>query len=255
MEKSALVTGGSRGIGFAITQQLGRDGYSVAIFDRNAQEAYKENLDKLTAERIRWIYVQGDLTVAADRQRCVDTVIKEYGRIDVLVNDAGVAPRERNDLLGMTEESFDFVVGVNTKGTMFMTQAVAKQMVKQEMNGRKRGTIVNVSSCSAVVSSTNRGEYCISKAGVSMLTTLYADRLAPEGIFVYEVRPGVIATDMTSTVQDKYNKMIEDGAFPIKRWGYPEDIAGAVSAFCTDKFLYTTGNYVDIDGGFHIQRM
>jgi 3-oxoacyl-[acyl-carrier protein] reductase len=255
MEKSALITGGSRGIGFAISQQLGSDGYAVAIMDRNQQENYSENLEKLTEKGIRWIYVQGDITVAADRQNCVDTVVREFGRIDVLVNDAGVAPRARKDLLEMTEESFDFVVGVNTKGTMFMTQTVAKQMVKQEINGRKRGTIVNVSSCSAVVSSISRGEYCISKAGVSMLTTLYADRLAPEGIYVYEVRPGVIATDMTAAVTDKYNKMIEDGAFPIKRWGFPEDIAAAVSAFCTDKFLYTTGNYVDIDGGFHIQRM
>lgn len=255
MNKTAIVTGGSRGIGYAISRQLGQDGFNVVILSRNPEENYTENLKALTEIGIRYLYIQGDISKAGDRQKCVDETVKEFGDIDVLVNDAGVAPNERNDLLDMTEESFDRVIGVNTKGTMFMTQIVAKQMIQQEIKGRKRGTIVNVSSCSAVVSSISRGEYCISKAGVSMLTTLYADRLAPEGIYVYEVRPGVIATDMTSTVQDKYNQMIQDGMFPIARWGQPEDIASAVSAFCTDKFLYTTGNYLDIDGGFHIRSL
>ncbi|MEG2653758.1 MAG: 3-ketoacyl-ACP reductase, partial [Ruthenibacterium sp.] len=181
--------------------------------------------------------------------------VEKFGGIHVLVNNAGVAPTVRNDLLDMAEDSFDRVVGINTKGTMFLTQAVAKQMIKQPIEGKKRATIVNISSCSAEVSSIGRGEYCISKAGVSMLTTLYADRLASEGILVHEVRPGVIATDMTSTVQEKYNAMFEQGVFPIARWGTPEDIAGAVSAFCSDKYLYTTGNYVDVDGGFHIKRL
>lgn len=255
MNKTAIVTGGSRGIGYAISRQLGQDGFNIVILSRNPEKNYAENLKNLTEIGIRYLYIQGDISKAEDRQKCVDETVKEFGDIDVLVNDAGVAPNERNDILDMTEESFDRVVGVNTKGTMFMTQIVAKQMIQQEIKGRKRGTIVNVSSCSAVVSSISRGEYCISKAGVSMLTTLYADRLAPEGIYVYEVRPGVIATDMTSTVQDKYNQMIQDGMFPIARWGQPEDIASAVSAFCTDKFLYTTGNYLDIDGGFHIRRL
>ena len=255
MKKTAIVTGGSRGIGFAISTQLGKDGYNIVILGRNPEEKYRENLDSLKDQGITYLYVRGDTTKAEDRHRCVDETVGTFGDIDVLVNNAGVAPKVRSDLLEMTEESFDRVVGVNTKGTMFMTQAVAKQMIRQEMKGRKRGTIVNVSSCSAVVSSISRGEYCISKAGVSMLTTLYADRLAPEGIYVYEVRPGVIATDMTSGVHEKYDKMIADGAFPIARWGQPEDIAAAVSAFCMDQFLYTTGNYIDIDGGFHIQRM
>ena len=163
--------------------------------------------------------------------------------------------RVRADLLEMSEESFDYVLGVNTKGNMFLTQAVAKQMIRQEPLDGRKGVIVNVSSCSSVVSSVNRGEYCVSKAGVSMLTTLYADRLAQEGILVHEVRPGVIATDMTSAVQDKYDKMIGDGMFPIARWGTPQDVANAVSALCSDKFLYTTGNYIDVDGGFHIKRL
>ena len=173
----------------------------------------------------------------------------------MLVNNAGVAPSQRVDLLDMTEESFDRVVGINAKGTMFMTQAVARQMLTQEFCGPRRGVIINISSISAVVSSTNRAEYYISTAGASMLTTLFADRLAAEGIFVYEVRPGVIDTDMTAKVRKKYDELIEQGAFPIKRWGRPEDVANVVSAFCSDKFLYTTGNYIDVDGGFHIQRL
>ena len=187
----------------------------------------------------------------------VDTAVTKFGGIHVLVNNAGVAPKVRADLLEMTEESFDRVIGINTKGTMFFTQAIARQMISQQMpeGAKKRGTIVNVSSCSAAVSSTSRGEYCVSKAGVSMLTTLYADRLAREGIIVNEVRPGVIATDMTAVVKGKYDKMFAEGVFPIARWGTPEDLAGVVSALCSDDFCYTTGNYIDVDGGFHIQRL
>ena len=190
-----------------------------------------------------------------DRQQAVEATVEKFGGIHVLVNNAGVAPNVRADLLEMTEESFDRVIGINTKGTMFMTQIVAKQMLKQDICGNKRGAIINISSCSAVVSSTGRGEYCVSKAGVSMLTTLYADRLAREGIFVHEIRPGVIATDMTGAVKDKYDKMFAEGVFPIARWGTPEDIAGVASAFASDKFNYTTGNYIDVDGGFHIKRL
>ena len=171
------------------------------------------------------------------------------------MNNAGVAPKVRQDLLEMTEESFDYVVGTNTKGTMFMTQMVAKQMLKQEVKGRRRGVIVNISSSSVTVSSTNRGEYCVSKAGLAMLTTLYADRLAVDDIQVYEIRPGVIETDMTKVVHKKYSDLIEQGVFPIARWGTPQDIADAVSAFCSEKFIYSTGNYIDIDGGFHIKKL
>ena len=255
MKQTAIVTGGSRGIGFAIAKQLGQDGFNIAIMDMNDQSAYQDNLDQLTAQGTEYLYLKGNICDAGDRQRLIDETVAKFGGIDVLVNNAGVSPKVRADLLEMTEESFDRVVGINTKGNMFMTQAVAKQMLKQDYIGRKRGTIVNISSCSAVVSSISRGEYCVSKAGVSMLTTLYADRLAPEGILVHEVRPGVIATDMTATVKEKYDKMFADGLFPIARWGTPEDIAGVVSAFCSDKFTYTTGNYVDVDGGFHIQRL
>ena len=218
----------------------------------------EKNLDAIRGledEGITVGYVQANVADHNDRLRIVSEAVALFGRIDVLVNNAGVAPLVRADLLEMTEESFDRVVGINTKGNMFLTQAVAKQMIRQEPIEKRKGVIVNISSCSSVVSSTSRGEYCVSKAGISMLTTLYADRLAPEGILVHEVRPGVIATDMTNTVQAKYDKLIADGVFPIARWGTPEDVANAVSALVSEKFLYTTGNYVDVDGGFHIKRL
>jgi NAD(P)-dependent dehydrogenase (short-subunit alcohol dehydrogenase family) len=199
--------------------------------------------------------VQADISIPEDRRRIVEETVRLYGRIDILVNNAGVAPLERADLLDMTEESFDRVIGINTKGTMFLTQLVAKQMLSQEWTGGIRGYIVNISSCSAEVVSTSRGEYCVSKAGISMLTKLYADRLAGEGILVNEVRPGVIATDMTSAVKEKYDKLIGEGVFPIARWGRPEDVADAVSALVSGKFDYSTGIHIDVDGGFHMKRL
>lgn len=255
MKKTAIVTGSSRGIGFAIARQLGLDGCNIVMVATGAQAKNQAALDTLQQLGIPCIYVQANIGEHDDRLRIVDAAMQAFGRIDILVNNAGVAPTTRADLLEMTEESFDRVVGVNTRGNMFLTQAVARQMIRQEPLEGRKGVIVNVSSCSAVVSSTNRGEYCVSKAGVSMLTTLYADRLASEGILVHEVRPGVIATDMTSKVQEKYDGLIRQGAFPIARWGTPQDVANAVSALCSDKFLYTTGDYIDVDGGFHIQRL
>lgn len=255
IKKTALVTGASRGIGLAIARQLGLDGYNVVMVATGTREKNSAAISGLENLGITVGYVQADISKTEDRQRVVREAVALFGRIDVLVNNAGVAPAQRADLLDMTEESFDRVIGINTKGNMFLTQAVAKQMISQEPIGERRGVIINISSCSSVVSSTNRGEYCVSKAGISMLTILYADRLAREGILVHEVRPGVIDTDMTSTVHEKYNKLIEEGAFPISRWGKPEDVANAVSALASDKFLYTTGNYIDVDGGFHIKRL
>jgi NAD(P)-dependent dehydrogenase (short-subunit alcohol dehydrogenase family) len=255
MKKTAIVTGGSRGIGYAIAKQLGLDGCQVVILATGEQSRYQESLEKLTELGIEWYYVQGSIDSAESREKLVRETVEHFGRIDILVNNAGVAPKERKDLLEMSEESFDRVIGINTKGTLFLTQLVAKQMIRQEQVFANKGHIVNVGSCSAEVSSVSRGEYCISKAAVYMITTLFADRLASEGIVVNEVRPGVIATDMTSVVTEKYNKMIADGVFPIARWGKPEDVADMVSVFCSDKVLYTTGNYVDVDGGFHIKRL
>jgi len=255
MKKTAIITGGGRGIGFGIALRLGSDGFNIVIMDVNPQDSCKDNLKLLSDKNIPYLYVQGDICSADDRDDLISKAVTEFGGVHVLVNNAGVAPNVRNDLLEMTEESFDRVVGINTKGTMFMSQAAAKQMVKQEIIGKKRGTVINVSSCSAEVSSVARGEYCVSKAGMSMLTKLYADRLAAEGILVHEIRPGVIATDMTSTVREKYDKLIAEGIFPIARWGTVEDVANAVSVFANDDFLYTTGNCIDVDGGFHIKRL
>lgn len=253
MKKTAIVTGSSRGIGFAIARQLGLDGYNIVMVATGAQEKNQPALDTLQALGIDCAYVQANIGCTDDRKKILDTALAAFGRVDVLVNNAGVAPKVRADLLDMSEESFDYVVGINTKGNMFLTQLVAKQMIAQEPVDGRKGVIVNVSSCSSVVSSTNRGEYCVSKAGVSMLTKLYAARLAPEGILVHEVRPGVIATDMTTTVQEKYDRLIAQGAFPIARWGTAEDVANAVSLLCSDQLAYTTGNYLDVDGGFHIR--
>lgn len=254
-KRTAIVTGGSRGIGYAIATRLGRDDCNVVLFASGAQERYQEALDHLSDLGITWHYVRGSLDSQESRERLVEEAVRRFGRIDILVNNAGVAPLERRDLLEMTEESYDRVMGINTKGTMFLTQLVARQMIAQEQRYANKGHIVNVGSCSAEVSSTSRGEYCISKAANHMLTTLYADRLAAEGIVVNEVRPGVIATDMTKVVTEKYDRLIADGVFPIARWGQPEDVANVVAFFCSDQVLYTTGNYVDVDGGFHIRRL
>ena len=253
--RTALVTGGSRGIGLSIVKELGLNGYRVALMATRPEEEYPESTEILRKAGVDYFWFSGDISNSEDRKRVVLQALEALGTFDVLVNNAGVAPKVRADLLTMTEESFDYVIGTNTKANMFMTQAVALQMMKQPLHGDKRGTIINISSCSAEVSSVNRGEYCVSKAGISMLTKLYADRLAPEGIFVYEIRPGVIRTDMTSQVEEKYTELIRQGMLPIARWGVPEDVAKAVRAFCSDDFCYTTGNYIDVDGGFHIRRL
>ena len=166
-----------------------------------------------------------------------------------------MAPRERKNILEMSEESWDYVIDTNTKSNMFMTQLVANAMLEQDVIYNKMGTIINISSCSAEVSSPNRAEYCVSKAGISMLTKLYADALAPYGVYVHEIRPGVIHSDMTECVEEKYSRLIEDGVFPIARWGEGADVASAVSVFASDELLYTTGNYIDVDGGFHIRSL
>ena len=254
MKKTALVTGSRRGIGRAIAVRLSRDGFNVVLNGVKAPED-GDKFQDISSHNGEYIYVQADVGSSAGRQLLIDETLKRFGAIHVLVNNAGIAPKNRTDLLEMSEDSFDEIIKVNAKGNMFLSQLAAKQMLKQDIEGKKRGTIINISSCSAVVSSTNRGEYCISKAAVSMLTTLYADRLAADGILVHEIRPGVIATDMTSVVKDKYDKLIEGGIFPIARWGNPDDIAAAVSVFAGDDFIYTTGNFIDVDGGFHIRRL
>ena len=242
MKRVALVTGVASGIGRATAEKLLNEGIAVVGLSRR-----KEMENPLEGD---FIYVSGDVSSAADRERFVTTALETYGQIDILVNVAGVAPKVRADLLTMTEESYDYVMNINTKGTLFLTQRVANEMVK-----RRSGCIVNISSMSAYTSSVNRGEYCISKAGVSMITKLFADRLAEYGIPVNEVRPGIIATDMTSKVQEKYDNLISGGLLPIARWGTPGDIASAVYTLCSCALPYVTGQSIDVDGGFHIRRL
>lgn len=242
--KIAIVTGVLGGIGKAGALMLAQRGYAVVGMGR------REEPDLSDFEGLDMTYLAGDIASAADRQRLVDTATAK-GEIAVLVNVAGVAPKVRSDILEMTEESYDYVMGINTKGTLFLTQAVANIMVAQG----KGGSIVNISSCSAYTSSTSRGEYCISKAGVGMITKLFADRLSGEGITVNEICPGIIETGMTAAVKEKYDRLIDGGLVPLGRWGQPEDVAKAVVALCDGTFGYTTGASLIVDGGMHIRSL
>jgi 3-oxoacyl-[acyl-carrier protein] reductase len=253
----ALVTGASRGIGRGIAVELARAGCRVAINYAGNTGAAAESLQLVQAAGGDGFTVQGDVAVAADRGRMVAETVAKFGRIDLLVNNAGVAPTVRADLLEAGEESFDRLYAINLKGPYFLTQLVAKQMLQQERDTEGfRGRIVSISSISAYTASTNRGDYCIVKAGLAMMTKLFADRLAQDGINVYEIRPGVIATDMTGGVKEKYDKLIlEQGLTPIRRWGQPEDVGRAVRAIAEDRFPFSTGAVFDVDGGFHLHRL
>lgn len=240
--KVALVTGVAGGIGLATAKKLLEN--NIAVVGMDVLDEMKEKFEG------EFTYFKGDLSDKNSRENYVKLALDKYGKIDILVNVAGVAPKVRADILEMTEESYDFVMNINTKGTLFLTQAVANVMKEQQS-----GSIVNISSMSGYTSSTSRGEYCISKAGVTMITTLFADRLAEFGITVNEIRPGIIATGMTDKVKEKYDNLIEGGLLPIKRWGRPEDIADAVWALCSGALPYVTGQSLDVDGGFHIRRL
>lgn len=244
--KHVIISGCSRGIGVACARKFLEAGWNVTGMGRSAESSIKHD---------NFHYVSGDLSSSDDRNSLVSSALKRFSQIDALVNVAGVAPLERRDLLEMTEESYDRVMDINTKGTLFLTQAVAREMIKNANEDGVRGHICNISSLSAYTSSVSRGEYCISKAGVSMITKLFADRLAEYGIPVNEVRPGIIATDMTAKVKGKYDALIEGGLLPIARWGEPEDIAKAVFALCSGALPYVTGQSLDVDGGFHLRRL
>ena len=242
--KIAIVTGVLGGIGRESALQLAKSGYAIVGMD------VMDTPDLSDFDGYEFTYMKGNLADAESREALV-SLARKKGEIAVLVNVAGVAPRVRRDILEMTEESYDFVMGINTKGTLFLTQAVANALIE----AGKGGSIVNISSCSAYTSSTSRGEYCISKAGVSMITKLFADRLASEGITVNEICPGIIATGMTAAVKEKYDRLIEGGLVPLGRWGQPADIAKAVVALCDGTFGYTTGQSFILDGGMHIRKL
>lgn len=250
--RKALVTGASRGIGRAIAIALAGAGHDVAVnFARN-QSAADEVKRQIEAVGRTAHLIQADISDSDDRQRLVDEAIRAMGRIDLLVNNAGVAPEVRADILDASEQSFDRMIGINLKGPYFLTQLVARRMVEQKVHGK----IVTISSVSAYTASTNRGDYCVSKAGLSMMTALYASRLAEHGIGVFEIRPGVIETDMTGPVKAKYDKLIfEQDLTPQKRWGRPEDVARAVVAIATDLLPFSTGEVINVDGGFHLRRL
>lgn len=254
---TAIVTGSARGIGMGIAKKLLQEGYFVLLSDILPTSEKDKILLPLLEEGFSDIcdYLKCDIASKDDRDALFSFVSSKYGRLDVLVNNAGVAPLIRDDLLLMKPESLDRLLDINLKGTFFMCQEAANLMLNLGSSVELPRRIVNISSISAYTASISRGEYCISKAGVSMVTKLFADRLAGEGILVFEVRPGTILTDMTMAVKDKYEKLIEEGLTPIKRLGQPEDVADMVYAACTGLLDFTTGQVLNADGGFHLRRL
>ena len=243
----AIVTGGSRGIGKAIVCELLKINYSVIVTARNKSIDIEE-LEKTYHGKV--FFVPCDISSEADRKNLVSFAEKTFGKIDLLVNNAGVAPRERKDILEITPEDFDFLTDINLKGTFFVTQELTPLLIRNE-NSR----IVNISSMSAYTASVNRGEYCISKAGISMITKLFSARLAEYGVSVIEIRPGIIETDMTSKVKEKYEKLISESITPIKRMGQPQDVAKCVVSVAQGNFDFCTGTVIDCDGGFNVRRL
>lgn len=255
----ALVTGGSRGIGRAIAIELARGGFDLAI-NFAADEKAADEARQLAAEAgrpdIRIELVRADISSSEARKGMLEVVKSLFGRLDVLVNNAGVAPKVRTDLLEATEESFDRLISINLKAPYFLSQAVARWMIELRPTlNDYLPSIINITSISAYTASPERGDYCVAKAGLSMMTALYASRLAAEGINVYEVRPGIIATDMTLGVTEKYDRLFAGGITPIARWGQPEDVGKAVAAVAAGTFRYSTGEVINVDGGFHLRRL
>ena len=255
-KRVALVTGGTRGIGLASAEALAREGWDLAVCGVRGQEAVQPALQKLRDAGAAVLYVRADIGEDDALERLVSAVRERFGRLDTLVNNAGVAPQERKDILEATRQSFDRLIRVNLRGPYFLTQAVARYML--ELKGADpsfRGCIVFITSISAAVASVNRGEYCISKAGLSMASLLWATRLAGDGIAVYEVRPGIIKTDMTAGVTAKYDALIEQGLTLQRRWGTPEDVGKAVAMLARGDLAYSTGQVITVDGGLTVRRL
>jgi 3-oxoacyl-[acyl-carrier protein] reductase len=256
-----LVTGASRGLGRGIAVELAARGFSVAVNYSENRKAAEETValcGALRPDKIQhFVALQADIGDSQQREDLVTRTLGEFGRIDALINNAGVAPKVRRDITEMTEESYDEVMETNLKGPFFLTQRVANYWLKKKPKPLLRGgfKVVFVSSISAVAVSLNRGEYCISKAGLSMVNSLWAARLAEHGVQVYDVRPGVMATDMTTGVKEKYDKRFAEGLVPMNRWGTPQDVGHAVGSLVTGEFPFSTGEVIYIDGGLHIQRL
>lgn len=256
MKRVALITGGSRGIGFGIAVELAKAGFDLAINGVRSADEVDNIVQDLKSFGGDVIYCRGDVSAAEDRAAMVDQIKNYYGRLHLLVNNAGVAPKERKDILETTEESFQRLITTNLQGPFFLTQAVANWMIEQKQtDSNYEGGIINISSISATVASVNRGEYCIAKAGVSMSTQLFAVRLGEYNIPVYEVRPGIIHTDMTAAVSAKYDKLISEGLCVQKRWGEPGDVGKAVAALAGGYFPYSTGQVIMVDGGQTLPRL
>jgi 3-oxoacyl-[acyl-carrier protein] reductase len=261
----ALITGASRGIGRGIALQLAKIGCDLTLNFRNNESAAQQTAQECAAlahsngHTIRAETVKADIAQSEDRRKLIAFTKASFGRLDILVNNAGIAPEVRADILDASEESFDRVFATNTKGPYFLTQLAARWMIEQVratgIAEQLKPRIITISSVSAYAASTTRGEYCVAKAGLSMLTPLFAARLAEHGINVYEIRPGIIATDMTQAVKEKYDQLIADGLTPIKRWGTPQDVGLAVAAVVQGFLPFSTGQVIDVDGGFHIRRL
>lgn len=256
MKRVALITGAGRGIGLGIAMALAAEGWDIAVMDIHPDEVVMPALAEMRSQGVGVLYCRADVTDPEARAATLDAVRSEFGQLNLLVNNAGVAPKVRADILEATEQSYDWVMGINLKGPYFLTQAAAAWMIEQKRADQAFwGCIVNISSISATVASPSRGEYCLSKAGVSMATQLWAVRLGEFDIPVYEIRPGVIKTDMTATVQEKYDRLIGEGLTLQRRWGYPEDIGRAVAALARGDFPYSTGQVIMVDGGLTVPRL
>jgi 3-oxoacyl-[acyl-carrier protein] reductase len=253
----AVITGASRGIGKSVAIALASEGYDIAAIARSIDSEGMENLGpEVEKKGVQFFPIGLDISCTGCQKEVVSNILERYGRIDVLVNNAGVAPSQRNDVLDMTEESYERVMNINLKGPVFFAQKIAREMIwlKQQLTDYKP-VIVFMTSVSAVRSSTNRAEYCISKSGLSMASTVFADRLSREGILVFEVRPGVIQTDMTAKTKDKYDKLISEGLVPQKRWGLPDDIGKAVASISRGDWNFSTGMVFEISGGLNIHKL
>lgn len=255
-QRVALITGSSRGIGRGIAKRLAADGIAVAINYVNSEAPALQFVQQLESAGQSAVAIQGSVAESDDRRRLIETTLSHFGRLDFLINNAGITSPGRNDILEATEAGWDTVLSTNLKGPFFLSQLASRSMIDQIATGAiPNGQIINISSISAYAVSTNRADYCIAKAGMQMMTWQFAARLADEGINVYEICPGVIASDMTAPVQAKYDKLIDEGLTPIRRWGQPEDIASAVSALVAGAFPFSTGERINVDGGFHLRQL